>query len=114
MIIKALSKSPLGAGLVDTDIGSDDRLAQHDLNIPAHASNRIVPPYLFPRYFPKRSRLTSICPDVILQYIYQLMTTYNAKPTPSSSSSSSSSSSYHMLCSRHSTPHRSNTTTHIR
>eukprot|EP00983_Pelagomonas_calceolata_P014913 473639-Pelagomonas_calceolata.AAC.1 len=36
MIIKALSKSPRGAGLVSTDIGSDDRLAQHNLQIPAH------------------------------------------------------------------------------
>eukprot|EP00983_Pelagomonas_calceolata_P018662 585621-Pelagomonas_calceolata.AAC.1 len=36
MNIKALSKSPRGAGLVNTDIGSDDRLAQHNLQIPAH------------------------------------------------------------------------------
>eukprot|EP00983_Pelagomonas_calceolata_P001406 47500-Pelagomonas_calceolata.AAC.1 len=49
MIIKALSKIPLGAGLVNMDIGSDDKLAQHNLQIPAHASNRIVPPNLFPR-----------------------------------------------------------------
>eukprot|EP00983_Pelagomonas_calceolata_P046383 1140133-Pelagomonas_calceolata.AAC.1 len=58
MIIKALSKSPWGAGLVNIGIGSGDRLAQHKLN----ASNRIityeVEPYLFPRKFPKRSRLT--------------------------------------------------------
>eukprot|EP00983_Pelagomonas_calceolata_P055996 1144406-Pelagomonas_calceolata.AAC.4 len=36
MIVKAHSKSPRGAGLVNTDIGSDDRLAQHKLQIPAH------------------------------------------------------------------------------
>eukprot|EP00983_Pelagomonas_calceolata_P084257 1156321-Pelagomonas_calceolata.AAC.3 len=39
MITKALSKSPWGAGLGNTDIGSDDRLALHNLQIPAHASN---------------------------------------------------------------------------
>eukprot|EP00983_Pelagomonas_calceolata_P034675 1086190-Pelagomonas_calceolata.AAC.1 len=43
MIIKALSKSPWGAGLVNMDIGSDDKLAQHNLQIPAHPSNRIIP-----------------------------------------------------------------------
>eukprot|EP00983_Pelagomonas_calceolata_P041135 1137934-Pelagomonas_calceolata.AAC.1 len=39
MIATALSKCPWGAGLVDTDIGSDDRLAQHNLQIPAHVSH---------------------------------------------------------------------------
>eukprot|EP00983_Pelagomonas_calceolata_P054142 1143587-Pelagomonas_calceolata.AAC.1 len=48
LIIKALSKIPLGAGLDNTDIGSDDRLAQHILQIPAHATNRVIPPYFFP------------------------------------------------------------------
>eukprot|EP00983_Pelagomonas_calceolata_P002046 68648-Pelagomonas_calceolata.AAC.1 len=67
MIIKALSKSPWGAGLLNTDIGSNDRLAQHKLPIPTHASNRIIPPYLFPRNFPQRSRITSSRPDAILK-----------------------------------------------
>eukprot|EP00983_Pelagomonas_calceolata_P106676 1159259-Pelagomonas_calceolata.AAC.2 len=59
------------------DIGSDDGLAQHNLQIPAHASNRILPPYLFPRKFPKRSRLTSSRPGAIL------ITFYHAKnPNP--------------------------------
>eukprot|EP00983_Pelagomonas_calceolata_P006558 215621-Pelagomonas_calceolata.AAC.2 len=66
------------------DIGSNDRLAQHNFQIPAHASNIIIPPYLFPRNFPQRSRLTSSPPDAIL------ITPYKAKPTPSSPSSSSS------------------------
>eukprot|EP00983_Pelagomonas_calceolata_P035129 1098574-Pelagomonas_calceolata.AAC.1 len=48
------------------DIGSDDRLAQHNLQIPTHASNRVIPPYLFPRKFSKRSRLTSSRSDAIL------------------------------------------------
>eukprot|EP00983_Pelagomonas_calceolata_P066190 1148905-Pelagomonas_calceolata.AAC.2 len=64
MIINALSGCPWGAGLVYTDIGSDDRLAQHNLHIPAHAPN--IPPYLFPFNFPKRSRLTSRRPDAML------------------------------------------------
>eukprot|EP00983_Pelagomonas_calceolata_P060010 1146187-Pelagomonas_calceolata.AAC.2 len=44
MINKALSKSPWWAGLINTDIGSDDKLAQHNLQIPARASNRIILP----------------------------------------------------------------------
>eukprot|EP00983_Pelagomonas_calceolata_P005290 172328-Pelagomonas_calceolata.AAC.1 len=71
MIIRALSKSPWGAGLVNTDIGSDIRLAQHNLQIPAHASNKIIPPYLFPRNFSRRIRLTSSRPDAILITPYQ-------------------------------------------
>eukprot|EP00983_Pelagomonas_calceolata_P080393 1155124-Pelagomonas_calceolata.AAC.11 len=84
MIIKALSRSPWGAGLVNMDIGSNDGLAQQNLQIPAHASNRIIPPYLFPRKFSKRSRLTSSRPDAIL------ITPYRTKPTSSSPSSSCS------------------------
>eukprot|EP00983_Pelagomonas_calceolata_P035675 1117095-Pelagomonas_calceolata.AAC.1 len=34
MITKALSKSPLGAGLIYADIGSDFKLAQHNLSNP--------------------------------------------------------------------------------
>eukprot|EP00983_Pelagomonas_calceolata_P072769 1151862-Pelagomonas_calceolata.AAC.5 len=94
MIIKALRKNPWGAGLVNMDIGSNDRLAQHNLQIPAHASNRIIPPYLFPRNFPQRSRLTSSRPDAIL------ITPYQAKPT---SFSPASSSSHYALRSRHPT-----------
>eukprot|EP00983_Pelagomonas_calceolata_P045623 1139829-Pelagomonas_calceolata.AAC.4 len=48
MITKALSKSPWGAGLINLDIGSDDRLAQYNLHPLARASNRTLPPYLFP------------------------------------------------------------------
>eukprot|EP00983_Pelagomonas_calceolata_P079908 1154905-Pelagomonas_calceolata.AAC.1 len=52
MITKARSRSPWGAGLVNMDIGSDDRLAQH--NLPAHGSNRTIPANLFPRSVPKQ------------------------------------------------------------
>eukprot|EP00983_Pelagomonas_calceolata_P024820 781675-Pelagomonas_calceolata.AAC.1 len=75
------------------DIGSGDRLAQRNLQIPAHASNRIIPPNLFPRNFSQGSRLTSSRPDAIL------ITTYKAKPT--SSSPSTSYLHHHVLCSRH-------------
>eukprot|EP00983_Pelagomonas_calceolata_P060409 1146348-Pelagomonas_calceolata.AAC.1 len=37
MITKALSKHPVGAGLVYTDIGSDFKLAQHNLQLPTYA-----------------------------------------------------------------------------
>eukprot|EP00983_Pelagomonas_calceolata_P013867 444137-Pelagomonas_calceolata.AAC.1 len=57
-------------------------LTHHNLQIPAHSSNRVIPPYLFPRDFPKRSRLTSSRPDAILN------TPYQAKPTSSSPPSS--------------------------
>eukprot|EP00983_Pelagomonas_calceolata_P081266 1155504-Pelagomonas_calceolata.AAC.1 len=66
MVIKAHSKSPWGAGLVHTDIGSYDRLVQHNRQIPAHASNKVIPLYLFPRNFSQRSRLTSGRPDALL------------------------------------------------
>eukprot|EP00983_Pelagomonas_calceolata_P027100 852162-Pelagomonas_calceolata.AAC.1 len=106
MIIRALSKSPWGAGLVNTDIGSDDRLAQHNLHILAHASNIIISPYLFPRNFSQISRLTSSRPDAIL------ITPYKAKPTPSSLSTSCS--HHHELRSRHNPTLRATTANRVR
>eukprot|EP00983_Pelagomonas_calceolata_P063375 1147694-Pelagomonas_calceolata.AAC.2 len=38
------SKSPWGAGLANMDIGCGEGSAQHNHQIPAHASNRITPP----------------------------------------------------------------------
>eukprot|EP00983_Pelagomonas_calceolata_P050342 1141936-Pelagomonas_calceolata.AAC.1 len=110
MIIKALSKSPWGAGLVNTNVGNDDRLAQHNLQFAAYACNRIIPPYLFPRNFLKRSKLKSNRPDAIL------ITPYQAKPTPSSSfsSSPSSSCSHYVLRSRNSPTQRICVTIHVR
>eukprot|EP00983_Pelagomonas_calceolata_P097755 1158275-Pelagomonas_calceolata.AAC.1 len=55
MITEALSISCWGAGLVNMDIGSDNWLAQHNLKIPAHASNRTIPSRKFlslSTYFP--------------------------------------------------------------
>eukprot|EP00983_Pelagomonas_calceolata_P095384 1158006-Pelagomonas_calceolata.AAC.6 len=80
-ISKALSKSLQEADLLDMVIGRDD----HKLQIPAHASKRTVLPYLFPRNFPKRYRLTSSRPDAILPVV----TSSHGKPTSSSPSSSS-------------------------
>ena len=75
MITKALSKCPVGAGLVYTDIGSDFKLAQHNLQLPTHASNRTLPAYFFPRNLPERKRLNSSRPDAVL------ITPFNAKHT---------------------------------
>eukprot|EP00983_Pelagomonas_calceolata_P103796 1158954-Pelagomonas_calceolata.AAC.7 len=105
IMTKTLSKSPWGAGLVNTDIGNDDRLAQHNLSIPAHASNRIIPLYFFPHNFPKISRLKSSRPDAIL------ITPYQAKTT---SSSPSSSSSHYVLRSRHSPTQRTSIINRVR
>jgi len=77
MITKALSKSPVGAGLVYTDIGSDFKLAQHNLQLPSHASNRTIPAYLFPRNFQEK-RLNSSRPDAIM------ITPHNAQPNSDS------------------------------
>eukprot|EP00983_Pelagomonas_calceolata_P019567 616250-Pelagomonas_calceolata.AAC.1 len=56
MIIKALSKTPWGAGLVNTDLGNDTQ-------IPAHASKRTIPSYLFPRNLSIQDRSTSSRPE---------------------------------------------------
>ncbi|KAF5840889.1 P-loop containing nucleoside triphosphate hydrolase protein [Dunaliella salina] len=65
MITKALSKCPVGAGLVYTDIGSDFKLAQHNIQLPTHAPNRTLPAYFFPRNLPERKRLNSSQPDAV-------------------------------------------------
>eukprot|EP00983_Pelagomonas_calceolata_P024680 777136-Pelagomonas_calceolata.AAC.1 len=57
MITLAVSKSPWGSGLVNIDIGSDDRLAQHNLQIPVHASNRTIPSHLFLKKKRKKEKL---------------------------------------------------------
>eukprot|EP00983_Pelagomonas_calceolata_P069572 1150415-Pelagomonas_calceolata.AAC.1 len=47
------------------DIGSADRLALRDLQIPEHSINRTLPKYIF-RHFPDKDRLTSSRPDAVL------------------------------------------------
>eukprot|EP00983_Pelagomonas_calceolata_P056193 1144483-Pelagomonas_calceolata.AAC.1 len=91
MMIKALSKSPLGAGLINTGIGSDDRLAQNNLQLPPHASNRVL------------NHINR--PDAIL------ITPHQAIPT---SSSPHSPCSQRVLRSRHGTPQRSSVANGVR
>ena len=74
MIIKALNKSPWGAGLVNMDIGSGDRLAQHNFKSMHMHQTELYPLTSFQENFSKRSRLTSSRPDAIL------ITPYKAKP----------------------------------
>eukprot|EP00983_Pelagomonas_calceolata_P032735 1025930-Pelagomonas_calceolata.AAC.1 len=50
------------------DIGSADRLALQDLQIPEHSTHRILPKYFFPQCFPDKDRLTASRPDAILTY----------------------------------------------
>eukprot|EP00983_Pelagomonas_calceolata_P009958 322872-Pelagomonas_calceolata.AAC.1 len=76
MITKALIKSPLGAGLIYTDI-SDFKLAQHNLQTLAHASNRTTPSYVFPRSLSVRARSASSRPDPILITPHNAQTTSN-------------------------------------
>eukprot|EP00983_Pelagomonas_calceolata_P095084 1157964-Pelagomonas_calceolata.AAC.1 len=68
MLLKAISKSPLGAGLASMDIGSADLLAlqPEDLQILEHSTKRILLEYVFSRRFPDKDRLTSSRPDAIL------------------------------------------------
>eukprot|EP00983_Pelagomonas_calceolata_P025310 793958-Pelagomonas_calceolata.AAC.1 len=48
------------------DIGSADRLALQNLQIPEHSINRALPKFIFPRRYPDKQRLTSSRPDAIL------------------------------------------------
>eukprot|EP00983_Pelagomonas_calceolata_P072080 1151527-Pelagomonas_calceolata.AAC.1 len=105
MITKALSKTPLGAGLVNTDIGNNTGLAQHNLLIPAYASNRTIPSYLFPSNLSMCDKSTSSRPDAIW------ITPHNPQPT---SNNVSSSCSHHAIRSRHSTTLRTGTANRVR
>eukprot|EP00983_Pelagomonas_calceolata_P003449 112568-Pelagomonas_calceolata.AAC.1 len=48
------------------DIGSADRLALQNLQIPENSTNRTLSKYIFPRRFPDKQRLTSSRPGAIL------------------------------------------------
>eukprot|EP00983_Pelagomonas_calceolata_P032648 1023563-Pelagomonas_calceolata.AAC.1 len=48
------------------DVGSADRLAQHDLHITEQVSNHVIPPYLFDPSIPDQARSTSSRPDAVL------------------------------------------------
>eukprot|EP00983_Pelagomonas_calceolata_P049706 1141633-Pelagomonas_calceolata.AAC.2 len=45
----SVSKGPFRAGLASMDIGSTDRLALQNLEIPEHLTNKPLPKYIFPR-----------------------------------------------------------------
>eukprot|EP00983_Pelagomonas_calceolata_P113418 1159981-Pelagomonas_calceolata.AAC.4 len=70
MILKVISEGsyamPSGSNLMHMDVGSADRLAQHDLHITKQVSNRVIPPYLFDLSMPDQARRTSSCPNIIL------------------------------------------------
>eukprot|EP00983_Pelagomonas_calceolata_P015195 483232-Pelagomonas_calceolata.AAC.1 len=65
----------LGPGLIYTDIGSNFKLAQHNLQTPAHVSDRTTPYYLFPCSLSMRARSAFSELDAIL------ITPCNAKHT---------------------------------
>jgi hypothetical protein len=67
MIFKAISKTgSLGSCFVCMDIGSSERLAMQNLQIPDTAETRIIPKWLFPSRFSDKNRFTSSRPDVVL------------------------------------------------
>eukprot|EP00983_Pelagomonas_calceolata_P054281 1143635-Pelagomonas_calceolata.AAC.12 len=66
MILKVVSEGSYGPNLLQMDVGSADRLAQHDLHITEQISNRIIPPYLFDPSIPDQAKRTSSRPDAIL------------------------------------------------
>eukprot|EP00983_Pelagomonas_calceolata_P129152 1161583-Pelagomonas_calceolata.AAC.14 len=49
------------------DVGSADRLAQHDLNITEQVSNCVILPYLFDPSIPDQDRCSSRRPDAIFK-----------------------------------------------
>eukprot|EP00983_Pelagomonas_calceolata_P076907 1153629-Pelagomonas_calceolata.AAC.2 len=51
ILLRGISKGPLGAGLASMDIGSADRFALQKLQIPEHSTNGTLPKYIFPRGF---------------------------------------------------------------
>eukprot|EP00983_Pelagomonas_calceolata_P067279 1149421-Pelagomonas_calceolata.AAC.10 len=46
ILLKRINKGPLGAGLASMDIGSADRLALQNLQIPEHSTNITLPKYV--------------------------------------------------------------------
>eukprot|EP00983_Pelagomonas_calceolata_P060565 1146440-Pelagomonas_calceolata.AAC.1 len=59
ILLLGISKGPFGAGLASMDIGSADRLALQDLQIPEHSTNRTLPKYIFPSSLPRQTKAHS-------------------------------------------------------
>eukprot|EP00983_Pelagomonas_calceolata_P011073 357111-Pelagomonas_calceolata.AAC.1 len=64
------------------DVGSVDRLAQHDLHITEQVSDRVIPQYLLGPSIPDQARRTSSRPDAIV--VTPCPTNSNRPPTPPS------------------------------
>ncbi len=64
--MKAIEAGSLGGCFVQMDIGSKERSALKNLQIPVGSTDRTVPEWLFPRQFPSEQRLTTSRPDAIL------------------------------------------------
>ena len=70
MIFKALGKTgSLGSCFVCMDIGSSERLAMLNLQIPNTAETRNIPKWLFPPRFSDKNRNTSSRPDAVLAHL---------------------------------------------
>eukprot|EP00983_Pelagomonas_calceolata_P129979 1161651-Pelagomonas_calceolata.AAC.1 len=82
MILKMISEGPYGPNLLQMDVGSADRLAQHDLHITKQVSNRVIPPYLFDPSIPDQARRTFSHPDAI--FVTPCPANPNRPPTPPS------------------------------
>ena len=67
MIFKAISKTgSVGSCFVCMDLGSNERLAMQNRQIPNTAEARIIPKWLFPPRFSDKNRITSSGPDAVL------------------------------------------------
>jgi len=66
LLIKAIKAGSLGGCFAKWVIGSKDRLALQNLQIPEGSTDQIVPEWLFPCQFPSKQRLTTSRPDAIL------------------------------------------------
>eukprot|EP00983_Pelagomonas_calceolata_P060685 1146484-Pelagomonas_calceolata.AAC.6 len=65
MILKVDNEGSYGSKLIHMDVGSADRLAQHDLHITEQVSNRVIPPYLSDPSIHDHARRPSSRPDAI-------------------------------------------------
>ncbi len=63
-IIKTLNKGDFGGNIIFTDIGSETRMAQQSLVLPAHVANRTLPQWLLPNLSADELRTCSR-PDAI-------------------------------------------------
>eukprot|EP00983_Pelagomonas_calceolata_P050020 1141767-Pelagomonas_calceolata.AAC.7 len=65
LILKVVSEGSYGSNLIHMDVGSADRLAEHDLHVTEQVSIHVIPPYLFDPIIPDQARRTFSRPDAI-------------------------------------------------